>query len=98
MDKILLQDFDHVYINLLTQTRQAHPQHPSATLTGRESLGVPSDIEEVDEGMEDPESEAGPTTHIPRDGKRQSSVAQSHSGHSSSSSSSESVIEEPMLT
>jgi hypothetical protein len=57
---------------------------------------VPSDIEEVDEGMEDPESELGPT-HIQRDGKRQSSVTQSHRGHSSESSS-ESVIEEPMLT
>jgi hypothetical protein len=57
-------------------------------------LGVPSDIEEVDEGMEDPESEGG--AHIQRDGKRQSSIGQSQMEQAESSS--ESVIEEPMLT
>jgi hypothetical protein len=63
-------------------------------LTKQESLGVPSDIEEVDEGMEDPESEGG--AHIQRDGKRQSSIGQSQMEQAESSS--ESVIEEPMLT
>lgn len=91
----MLQDFDHIYINLVTQTRQTHQQQPSATLTKQESLGVPSDIEEVDEGMEDPESEGA--THIQRDGKRQSSIGQSQTEQHAASSS-ESVIDEPMLT
>ena len=63
-------------------------------LTKQESLGVPSDIEEVDEGMEDRESEGGP--HLQRDGKRQSSIGQAQMEHAEISN--ESVIDEPMLT
>ena len=58
-------------------------------------MGVPSDIEEVDEGAEDPDSEVA--SHRQRDGKGQSSIGQSQMAIDGESNG-ESVIEEPMLT